>query len=127
MDEDGSEHSGQHDVGCVEITAIIKPVSVIWICSMSIPSGSGSSGVFSMIPSCLAKKQSAFRLLMEETIPRPVHWSFHASEQCGPKVAMSRLTLGFSTTVPLKRVKPKTEMKPQTAARPVTSTHEGRL
>src|SRR2546429_7356816 len=97
MDEDGSEHSGQQDVGCVEITESIKPVSVIWIWSMSIPSGSGSSGVFSMIPSCLAKKQSAFRLLMEETIPRPVHWSFHASEQCAPKVAMSHLKFAFTT------------------------------
>ena len=89
MDEDGSEQSGQHDVGCVEITEISKPVAVIWIWSMSIPSGSGSSGVFSIIPSCLAKKQSAFRLLMEETIPRQVNVSFHASEQCAPKVAMS--------------------------------------
>src|SRR2546423_5607870 len=96
MDEDGSEQSGQQDVGCVEITEIIKPVSVIWIWSMSMRSGSGSSGVFSMIPSCLAKKQSAFRLLMEETIPRPVNVSFHASEQYAPKVAMSRLILVFT-------------------------------
>src|SRR5712692_770243 len=82
MDEDGSLQSGQQDVGCVEITEIIKPVAVIWIWSMSIPSGSGSSGVFSITTSFLATKQSAFRLLMEETIPRQVNLSFHASE-CG--------------------------------------------
>ncbi len=58
MDEDGSLQSGQHDVGCVEITEINKPVAVSWIWSMSIPSGSGSSGVFSITPSFLATKQS---------------------------------------------------------------------
>src|SRR5260370_946463 len=58
MDEDGSAQSGQQDVGCVEITEISKPVAVIWIWSMSIPSGSGSSGVFSITPSFLATKQS---------------------------------------------------------------------
>src|SRR5258708_2772331 len=86
MDEDGSLQSGQHDVGCVEITEIIKPVAVIWIWSMSIPSG---SGVFSITTSFLATKQSAFRLLLEETIPRQVNLSFHASEQYAPKAAMS--------------------------------------
>src|SRR5258707_8950711 len=99
MDEDGSLQSGQHDVGCVEITEIIKPVAVIWIWSMSIPSGSGSSGVFSITTSFLATKQSAFRLLLEETIPRQVNLSFHASEQYAPKAAMSRRMLGFTIGV----------------------------
>jgi hypothetical protein len=36
------------------------------------------------------------RLLMEETIPRPVNLSFHASEQCAPKVAISRILVGFT-------------------------------
>ena len=89
MDEEGSEQSGQQDVGCVEITEIIKPVAVIWIWSMSIPSGSGSSGVFSITTSFLATKQSVFRLLMEETIPPYAHSLFHASEQFAPKAAMS--------------------------------------
>jgi hypothetical protein len=31
MEEDASEQSGQHDVGCVAITETTKPVSVIWI------------------------------------------------------------------------------------------------
>ncbi len=90
MDEDGSLQSGQHDVGCVAITEISKPVAVIWIWSMSIPSGSGSSGVFSIIPSFLATKQAPMRLLLEETIPRQVNVSFHASKRNAPEVAMSR-------------------------------------
>src|SRR5438132_8068663 len=96
MDEDGSAQSGQQDVGCVEITEISKPVAVIWIWSMSIPSGSGSSGVFSITPSFLATKQSAFRLLLEETLPRQVNVSFHASEQYAPKAAMSLITFAFT-------------------------------
>src|SRR6266446_5345178 len=96
MDEDGSAQSGQQGVGCVEITEIIKPVAVSWIWSMSIPSGSGSSGVSSIIPSFLATKQSVFRLLMEETIPRQVNLSFHASELYAPKAAMSHLKFVFA-------------------------------
>ncbi len=101
MDEEGSAQSGQQDVGCVEITEIIKPVAVIWIWSMSIPSGSGSSGVFSITPSFLATKQSAFRLLMEETIPRQVNVSFHASELYAPKAVMSRSLSLIRTDIPL--------------------------
>ena len=103
MDEEGSEQSGQQDVGCVEITEIIKPVAVIWIWSMSIPSGSGSSGVFSITTSFLATKQSAFRLLMEETIPRQVNLSFHASELYAPKAAMSLYPGGICLIILVSR------------------------
>src|SRR6266566_7879794 len=59
MDEEAQAHRGQHDIGCVALTEISKPVCVTWICSMSIPSGSGSSGVPSMIPSLFAMNQSS--------------------------------------------------------------------
>src|SRR6266699_6204483 len=59
MDEEAQAHSGQHDVGCVALTEISKPVCVTWICEIRIPSGSGSSGVLSMIPSRFAMKQSS--------------------------------------------------------------------
>src|SRR2546429_5920952 len=59
MDEESQAHSGQHDVGCVALTEISKPVCVTWICEIRIPSGSGSSGVLSMIPSRFAMKQSS--------------------------------------------------------------------
>ena len=39
IDDDGSEHSGQPDVGWVAMRAMTRPFSVTWICSMSIPSG----------------------------------------------------------------------------------------
>jgi hypothetical protein len=31
MDEDAQAHSGQHDVGCVALTEISKPLFVTWI------------------------------------------------------------------------------------------------
>jgi hypothetical protein len=63
---------------------------------MSILSGNGSSGVFSIATSFLATKQSAFRLLMKETIPRHAQLSFHTSKQFAPNVAISLGILQFT-------------------------------
>src|SRR6266487_5986250 len=38
MRDEGCEQSGQQDWGWVEITETLRPVSVIWIWSISIPS-----------------------------------------------------------------------------------------
>src|SRR6266566_2647784 len=53
MDDENSEQSGQRDVGCVAITVMSRPFSVIWTSSINIPSGSGRNGVLSIIPSLL--------------------------------------------------------------------------
>jgi len=130
MDEEGSEQSGQQDVGCVEITEIIKPVAVIWIWSMSIPSGSGSSGVFSITTSFLATKQSAFRLLMEETIPRQVNLSFHASKRNAPKAAMSHRMKQFTPFNAVSHKKKRTSApdaaSPGSVEAPVGSSEKNR-
>src|SRR2546425_2980038 len=97
MDEEAQAHRGQHDMGCVALTEISKPVCVTWICSMSIPSGSGSSGVPSMIPSLFAMNQSSrgfsWKALYHDS---SIQQCRQASGRSAPSVVKRRILLGFT-------------------------------
>jgi hypothetical protein len=57
---------------------------------MSIPSGSGSNGVFSITTSALETNRGVYKLLLEGTISLCVNLLLRASRQYAPNRAMSQ-------------------------------------
>src|SRR6202022_1436338 len=53
MESEGWVHSGQHELGCEALTSIVRPCSVIWMCSTRIPSGRESRDASSIVDSLL--------------------------------------------------------------------------
>src|SRR2546428_2981623 len=79
MEDEISAHKGQHDVGVVAAIWITKPFSVIWICSICIPSGRASREAPSITTSLYVRELS-FADYHGETLSLHVNLYFYTRQ-----------------------------------------------